>query len=165
MPHRWPRKAGCSHAGILDVKRKPGMSHLGLPKMIVFAFIALLMCTSKIITSHLHRCSSLQVPPLMKSVVPDANGIPSGTGLTSSLALGLGTSWKVLAILLRNLASTLPRGAATGEVNNFTGALQERVNASEAVDWALRQMRSHAPETLKMLDHSGRLGAKKTPRT
>ena len=43
------------------------------------------------------------------------------------------------------------------EVNNFTGALQERVNASEAVDWVMKQMQG-AGELLKMVDYSGRTG-------
>ena len=42
------------------------------------------------------------------------------------------------------------------EVNNFTGALQERVNASDAVEWLLKQLHSSAPEVLKMSDNSGR---------
>ena len=42
------------------------------------------------------------------------------------------------------------------EVNNFTGALQERVNTSEAVEWLLKQLRSSAPEVLQFSDNSGR---------
>ncbi|CAK9009250.1 unnamed protein product [Durusdinium trenchii] len=41
---------------------------------------------------------------------------------------------------------------------NNTGALQRRVNASEAVSWVLAQMQSNALEMVQEVDHMGRHG-------
>ncbi|CAK9108843.1 unnamed protein product, partial [Durusdinium trenchii] len=47
-------------------------------------------------------------------------------------------------------------GKPQSREGNNTGALQRRVNASEAVSWVLAQMQSNALEMVQEVDHMGR---------